>query len=32
MFSTSFPISFVSEKLKVKTEAWWREWDMVPNV
>jgi len=30
MFPTSFPISFVNEKLMVKTEAWWREWNMIP--
>ena len=30
MFPMSFPTSFVSEKLKVKTDALWKEWGLIP--
>ena len=28
-FPTSFPVVYVGEKLRIKTEQWWREWQMV---
>ena len=28
-FPDTFPIVYVGEKLKIKTEAWWREWAVI---